>query len=142
MFATLTGGETFTKLDLRHAYAQVPLDDMSKVYTTINTPLGLFRYNRMPFGVSSAPSCFQRIIEGTLQGIPHTLARVDDILVGERVDASGRRAVEVIICMITRDFSVISMTSKASLSLSLYYCNSGNFRKRLIFVLFVNSWNL
>ena len=43
----------------------------------------------------------------------------------ERVDAYayafGQRAVEVIICMITRDFSVISMTSQASLSLSLYY---------------------
>ena len=37
----------------------------------------------------------------------------------ERIDASGLRAVEVIICMITRDFSVISMTSQASLSLSL-----------------------
>ena len=37
----------------------------------------------------------------------------------ERVDALGQRAVEVIICMITRDFSVISMTSQASLSLSL-----------------------
>ena len=31
----------------------------------------------------------------------------------------GQRAVEVIICMMTRDFSVISMTSQASLSLSL-----------------------
>ena len=37
----------------------------------------------------------------------------------ERVDALGLRAVDVIICMITRDFSVISMTSQASLSLSL-----------------------
>ena len=37
----------------------------------------------------------------------------------ERVDALGLRAVEVIICMITRDFSVISMKSQASLSLSL-----------------------
>ena len=37
----------------------------------------------------------------------------------ERVDALGLRSVEVIICMITRDFSVISMTSQASLSLSL-----------------------
>ena len=36
-----------------------------------------------------------------------------------RVDALGQRAVEVIICMITRDFSVMSMTSRASLSLSL-----------------------
>ena len=37
----------------------------------------------------------------------------------ECVDVLGLRAVEVIICMITRDFSVISMTSQASLSLSL-----------------------
>ena len=37
----------------------------------------------------------------------------------ERVGALSLRAVEVIICMITRDFSVISMTSQASLSLSL-----------------------
>ena len=37
----------------------------------------------------------------------------------ERVDALGRRAVEVIICMITRDSGVISMTSQASLSLTL-----------------------
>ena len=36
----------------------------------------------------------------------------------ERVDALGLRTVEVITCMITRDFSVISMTSQASLSLS------------------------
>ena len=37
----------------------------------------------------------------------------------ERVDALVLRSVEVIICMIIRDFSVISMTSQASLSLSL-----------------------
>ena len=37
----------------------------------------------------------------------------------ERVDALGLRAFQEIICMITRDFSVISMTSQASLSLSL-----------------------
>ena len=37
----------------------------------------------------------------------------------ERVNALGPRAVEVIICMITRDFSVISMTAQASLSLYL-----------------------
>ena len=42
-----------------------------------------------------------------------------DSIDSERVDALGLRAVEVIICMITRDTSVISMTSQASLSLSL-----------------------
>ena len=49
----------------------------------------------------------------------HFEVRAPDITGSERVDALGLRAVEVIICMITRDFSVISMTSQASLSLSL-----------------------
>ena len=49
----------------------------------------------------------------------HFEVRALDKLRTRRVDALGLRAVEVIICMITRDFSVISMTSQASLSLSL-----------------------
>ena len=35
MFASLSGGKTFTKLDLLHTYQQVPLDDDSKEYTTM-----------------------------------------------------------------------------------------------------------
>ena len=59
-FATLAGGKTFSKLDLQHAYLQLPLETNSKQYTTINTHRGLFQYNRLPFGVSSAPGIFQR----------------------------------------------------------------------------------
>ena len=46
----------------------------------------------------------------------HAVRALDRLRTRRRV---GLRAVEVIICMITRDFSVISMTSQASLSLSL-----------------------
>ena len=52
----------------------------------------------------------------------HALRALDSCrLKTRRRVGSARRAVEVIICMITRDLSVISMTSQASLSLSLYY---------------------
>ena len=81
LFATLAGGKSLTKLDLAHAYTQIPLDESSKQYVTINTRKGLFRYNRLPFGVSAAPSIFQRIMEGLLQGIPHASIYLDDILV-------------------------------------------------------------
>uniref|UniRef100_A0A1X7UD72 Uncharacterized protein n=1 Tax=Amphimedon queenslandica TaxID=400682 RepID=A0A1X7UD72_AMPQE len=60
LFAALAGGKIFSKLDLKHAYLQIPLDEASKKFTTINTPKGLFQYERLPFGVSSAPSLFQR----------------------------------------------------------------------------------
>ena len=81
LFATLAGGTVFSKLDLQHAYLQLPLEKNSKQYTTINTHRGLFQYNRLPFGVSSAPGIFQRAIDGLIKGIPHVAAYMDDILI-------------------------------------------------------------
>ena len=59
IFARLAGGQTFTKLDLSNAYQQVELEEQSKQYLVINTHMGLFRYNRSPFGVAAAPAIFQ-----------------------------------------------------------------------------------
>ena len=68
-------------MDLASAYLQIPLDEQSKEYTTINTHKGLYCYNRLPFGVASAPSIFQRTMENILQGINHVCVYLDDILV-------------------------------------------------------------
>jgi hypothetical protein len=81
LFASLSGGKTFSKLDLSHAYLQVPLDEQSQKYVTINTHKGLFKYTRLPFGIASAPSIFQRVMENLLQGIPRVCVYLDDILV-------------------------------------------------------------
>ena len=82
LFASLAGGKAFTKLDLSHAYLQIPLDVESRRYVTINTHKGLFEYKRLPFGVASAPSIFQRIMEKCLlQGINGVCVYLDDILI-------------------------------------------------------------
>ena len=81
ILSSLSGGKSFTKLDLAHAYQQVPLDEESQELTTINTPKGLYRYTRLPFGISSAPAIFQRVMETLLQGIPNVSVYIDDILV-------------------------------------------------------------
>ena len=80
LLANLAGGQYFSKLDLSQAYLQLPLDESSKEYLTVNTHKGLYRYNRLPFGVSSAPSIFQRTIENLLQGIKGVSVYIDDIL--------------------------------------------------------------
>ena len=38
------------------------------------------QYNRLPFGVSSAPRIFQRAIDDLVKGIPHVAGYMDDIL--------------------------------------------------------------
>ena len=81
LFTSLAGGKAFSKLDLAHAYQQVPLDEAARKYVTINTQKGLFQYTRLPFGVSSAPAIFQRTMDNLLQGIPQVCVYLDDILV-------------------------------------------------------------
>ena len=86
LFASLSGGINFSKLDLKNAYLQLELEENSKQYTTINTHKGLFHYNRLPFGIASAPAIFQRAVETLLQGIPYTCAYFDDIVVTGKTD--------------------------------------------------------
>ena len=63
LFATLSGGQMFSKIDLSHAYQQVEQEEDSQKCLTINTHKGLYRYKRLLFGVSSAPIIFQRIMD-------------------------------------------------------------------------------
>ncbi|XP_033731244.1 uncharacterized protein K02A2.6-like [Pecten maximus] len=81
IYAALGGGSHFSKLDLSQAYQQLELDTESQVYTTISTHKGLFKYNRLPYGVSSSLGIFQQVMENLLQGIAHVVVRVDDILI-------------------------------------------------------------
>lgn len=77
----------FHQAYLTQAYLQLLLDEESKQYLTINTHKGLFRYNRLPFGVSSAPAIFQRAMDTLFQGFKGVCVYLDDILVsGQSID--------------------------------------------------------
>ena len=80
-FATLGVSKNFSKLDMKSAYNQLLLNPESRPLTTINTQRGLFQYNRLCFGVASAPGIFQRTIEDLLRDIPGVCVFLDDILV-------------------------------------------------------------
>ena len=45
--------------------------------------LGHFRYNRLPFSISSAPGIFQQVMENLLRGIPRVIVYLDGILITE-----------------------------------------------------------
>nr|XP_012218140.1 PREDICTED: uncharacterized protein K02A2.6-like [Linepithema humile] len=93
----LAGGRVFTKLDLDRAYTQVRVDEESSKMLTLNTTKGLFRVKRLPFGISSAPACFQRLMETILGGLEGIIVYLDDILIaGRSVDEHWQRVQEVL----------------------------------------------
>ena len=71
LYESLAGGKTFSKLDSSQAYQQLPLDEESTKFVTVNTHRGLYRYTRLPFGVASAPALFQKLMDTVLQGTLH-----------------------------------------------------------------------
>nr|XP_033477362.1 uncharacterized protein K02A2.6 [Epinephelus lanceolatus] len=80
LFAGLSGGEKFSKIDLSQAYLQMHVEEQSREMLTINTHKGLFRYCRLPFGITSAPAMFQRAMDQILSGLPGVQCYLDDIL--------------------------------------------------------------
>lgn len=82
IMSNLANCKYFCVLDLSGAYLQVCVAEDSKKFLVINTHKGLYQYNRLVFGVSSAPSIFQGIMDKILVGLVNVQAFLDDLLVG------------------------------------------------------------
>ncbi len=82
LFAQMGGARVFTKLDLTSAYLQLELTEKSKPLLVINSHKGLYEFQRLSFGIATAPSIFQSVMDQVLQGIPHAECLLDDILIG------------------------------------------------------------
>ena len=54
MIGDLNGSRVFSKLDLNQGYNQLELALKSRYITTFSTHMGLMRYKRLNFGISSA----------------------------------------------------------------------------------------
>ena len=79
--AHLSGATVFSKLDANSGFWQIGLSQESAKLTTFITPFGRFCFNRLPFGISSAPEHFQKRISQVLEGTDAALCLMDDILV-------------------------------------------------------------
>lgn len=113
LFSKLQGEKIYSKIDLSQAYQQVCLDKKSQELVTISTHKGLFRYTRLPYGVASAPSKFQKIMDALLQDMDGVICFLDDILV------SGKDMQE----HLNRLEKVLSRLEKSGFKLALNKCD-------------------
>ena len=71
----------FSKLDANSGYWQIKLAEKYSFLTTFITPFGRFWFNRLPFGITSAPEHFQRKMTELLTGLDGVVCMLDDVLI-------------------------------------------------------------
>ncbi|KRX71463.1 Transposon Ty3-G Gag-Pol polyprotein [Trichinella sp. T6] len=89
----LAGAKWFSTLDLASGYWQVAVAGRDQEKTVFSTPLGLFQFRVIPFGLCKAPATFQRL-EKALRGLTWNtcLVYLDDIMVFGKTEEDGHES--------------------------------------------------
>ena len=98
----LQGKNVFSKLDLANAFNQIKMKEEDIKKTAVTTPVGLFEYVYMPYGLCGAAQTFQRFIDKALRGLKRTnldgsqsdvtyFAYIDDILIASEDENQHER---------------------------------------------------
>ena len=69
MLDAIGNAKYISTLDLVKGYWQIPMDKQDCEKTAFSSPLGLFQFTEMPFGLSGAPASFQGMMDQTLRGL-------------------------------------------------------------------------
>ncbi|RXN31336.1 Retrovirus-related Pol polyprotein from transposon 412 [Labeo rohita] len=83
VFSVLTGSRWFSVLDLKSGFYQIEMEESDKSKTAFVCPLGFWEFNRMPQGITNAPSTFQRLMERCMGDLhrKQVLVFIDDLIV-------------------------------------------------------------
>ena len=85
-FSSVSGSTIFTVIDIKQAYNNLMIRESDQILTTLNTHKGLYKWLRLPYGISSSSAIFQGTMDEVLRGIPFCCCRIDDILIGGRTE--------------------------------------------------------
>nr|XP_055074659.1 uncharacterized protein LOC129454170 [Misgurnus anguillicaudatus] len=98
-FSVLTGSKWFSVLDLKSGYYQIEMNEQDKAKTAFVCPIGFWEFNRMPQGITNAPSTFQRLMERCMGSLNRSevLVFIDDLIVfSDTLEEHERRLIKVL----------------------------------------------
>ena len=64
---------------MSEAYLQIPVEEKCAELLTINTHRGLYKMNRLQYGIKVAPTIFQKIMDTMLADLDFATTYFDDI---------------------------------------------------------------
>lgn len=104
---SLYGMTTFSRLDLKDAFFNIPIADEDVHKTCVTTPFGAYEFVRMNFGLCGAAQTFQRYMDSALRNLTVSLpdgtsrpvsvfAYVDDLLVASGSEEDHKQDLDAV----------------------------------------------
>lgn len=95
--APMPNAKCFSVLDANQGFYQIELDNESSKLCTFNTPIGRYRFQRLPFGISSASELFQRAVAQMIEGLDGVVNIIDDLPVwGDSTEQHDERLLNLL----------------------------------------------
>lgn len=95
VLSSLGRAKYFSKLDANNGFWQIKLSPKSRELIVFIAPFGKYCFNRLPFGISSAPEHFRRQMCKIIVGIDAILCYMDDIVVFGETDEPYDRGLQL-----------------------------------------------
>ena len=117
LLANVSRRKIYTQVDLYSGFWQIPLREEDKPKTAFITPMGLFQWTVMPFGLMNAPATFQTFMEKVLKPVLHDIVEVyiDDIVIFSENEEEHAKHVKI----------VFDLLHEAGLKMKIDKCHFG-----------------
>ena len=73
------GFRFITKIDISMGFYTFEIDAQSQKLCVISTPFGLYKYKRLPMGITNSPDFFQSMMHPLFSDLPDVECLIDDI---------------------------------------------------------------
>ncbi|EFA85602.1 hypothetical protein PPL_01385 [Heterostelium album PN500] len=115
-------GVLFSKIDLLQGYHQIRVHENDQSKTAFRTSFGVFQYTVLPFGLTNAPACFQRLMDSIFQR--HVIAKkllvyLDDLLIKTNIDDEDKHIQDVL--------EIVDLLNQNKLKIKLTKCIFGQY---------------
>ena len=94
----MAGATIFSTLDLQSGYWQLPVyaKDREKTAFCPGPGMGLYQFTRMPFGLTGAPSSFQRLMDTVMRGLLFVRTYIDDVIIFSKDESQHKEHLNIV----------------------------------------------
>lgn len=121
VLAATCGSRNVSLIDLKSAYHRVILSEDSKEYTTFITPFGAFRLIKLPSGLASASSVFQKLMDVMFKDINGVEKFQDDILIYASTVEEHNEILDAGLCTLMKRGMTVSLNKCTFLKTDIEY---------------------